>query len=59
LRYYSDVDVPVNVTVFEIEACGEMRDSWEGTPCWLHSSDLHPSLITSQHPVLAIDRMYQ
>ena len=59
LQYYSDVDVPVNITVFEMEARGEMRDSWEGTPCWLHATDLHRSLIASQRPILAIDRMYQ
>jgi 8-oxo-dGTP pyrophosphatase MutT (NUDIX family) len=59
LQYYSNVDVPVNITVFEMEARGEMRDSWEGTPCWLPASDLHHSLIMSQRPILAIDGIHQ
>jgi len=53
LRYYSTVDVPVNITVFDMEACGEMRDSWEGTPRWLCVSDVRRSLIASQLPIIA------
>ena len=54
LRYYSTVDVPVNFTVFEIEAQGQLRGSWEGTPCWLPIAELRKRLLASQHPFLEL-----
>jgi 8-oxo-dGTP pyrophosphatase MutT (NUDIX family) len=52
LRYYSAADIPVNVNVFEIEASGQLRDSWEGLPCWLGADDLRLRLLTSQQRIL-------
>jgi len=54
LRYYSTADVPVNFTVFEIEAQGELRGSWEGTPCWLPIAELRKRLLASQHRLLEL-----
>jgi len=52
LRYYSSAEVPVNLTVFEMEAEGQLRSSWEGMPCWLPLSEVRQRLIASQRPVL-------
>jgi 8-oxo-dGTP pyrophosphatase MutT (NUDIX family) len=54
LRYYSTADVPVNFTVFEIEAHGRLCGSWEGTPCWLRTAELRKRLVTSQHRLLEL-----
>ena len=52
LRYYSSVEIPLNITVFEVEAAGQLRGSWEGTPCWLPLSELHQRLLPSQRYIL-------
>jgi 8-oxo-dGTP pyrophosphatase MutT (NUDIX family) len=52
LRYYSSADVPVNLTVFEMEAEGQLRSSWEGIPCWLAISEVRQRLIPSQRPIV-------
>jgi 8-oxo-dGTP pyrophosphatase MutT (NUDIX family) len=57
LRYYSSADIPVNVTVFEIEASGQLQDSWEGLPCWLPADDLRQGLLASQRRILEFVEM--
>ncbi|HXM22684.1 MAG TPA: NUDIX domain-containing protein [Terriglobales bacterium] len=47
-RYYSSAELPVQVTVFETEADGQLRDSWEGSPSWLRLDELRPRIIPSQ-----------
>jgi len=54
LCYYSSTDIPVNVTVFEMEVSGQLRDSWEGLPCWLRIDDLRRDLLTSQRRILEV-----
>lgn len=54
LRYGSTIDVPCTISVFEAEASGELKDSWEGSPRWMTASDLAPRLLESQRPVLAL-----
>jgi 8-oxo-dGTP pyrophosphatase MutT (NUDIX family) len=54
LRYDSSIEIPVNLTVFEVEASGELRDSWEGMPCWLPCSELQQRIIPSQRRVVEI-----
>src|SRR5215470_7076657 len=34
LRYFSSWDVPCIISVFEVHAGGELRNSWEGSPQW-------------------------
>jgi 8-oxo-dGTP diphosphatase len=52
LRYYSSVEIPLNITVFEIEAKGQLRSSWEGTPCWLPTSEVRERLLPSQRQIV-------
>jgi len=52
LRYDSSVEIPVNLTVFEVEASGELRGSWEGTPRWLHCSELQQRILPSQRRIV-------
>jgi len=54
LRYGSTADVPCTVSVFEVEASGELKDSWEGSPQWMTASELEPRLLRSQRPVLEL-----
>jgi 8-oxo-dGTP pyrophosphatase MutT (NUDIX family) len=35
MRYASTADVPCTISVFEFEASGELKDSWEGSPRWM------------------------
>lgn len=52
LRYDSSVEIPVNLTVFEVEASGELRGSWEGTPRWLRGSELQQRILPSQRRII-------
>ncbi len=48
MQYHSTADVPCLITVFEVEASGELRDSWEGSPRWMTLAELEPRLLGSQ-----------
>jgi len=50
--YFSDSEVPVNLHVFEVEAEGSLRDSWEGTPRWVPRAGLQERLLPSQRRIL-------
>jgi len=52
LRYYSSAEIPLNITVFDAEAAGQLHGSWEGTPCWLPIAELRRRLLPSQRPIL-------
>jgi ADP-ribose pyrophosphatase YjhB (NUDIX family) len=52
LHYFSDADVPCNIAVFEVEATGELKNSWEGSPQWKTVAEIEPRLLPSQHAVL-------
>jgi 8-oxo-dGTP pyrophosphatase MutT (NUDIX family) len=52
LHYFSDADVPCNIAVFEVEASGELKNSWEGSPQWKTVAEIEPRLLPSQHAVL-------
>jgi 8-oxo-dGTP pyrophosphatase MutT (NUDIX family) len=51
-RYHSNTDVPCDISVFVVQAEGELRSSWEGTPQWMYLSQIEPHLIRSQKPAL-------
>ena len=51
-RYYSSVEYPLNICVFDAEVAGHLRSSWEGAPCWLPISELKQRLLPSQRPIL-------
>jgi 8-oxo-dGTP pyrophosphatase MutT (NUDIX family) len=50
--YFSDVEIPVNLAVYEVEAEGQLRASWEGTPRWLPATALRPLLLPSQKRIV-------
>lgn len=54
-EYRSSVDIPCVITVFEAEATGELRDSWEGSPRWLRLSEIRPLLLPNQREI--VDRV--
>lgn len=54
LKFFSDADVPCNVSVFEVQASGEVKNSWEGSPQWNTVAEIEPRLIRSQWPVLEL-----
>jgi 8-oxo-dGTP pyrophosphatase MutT (NUDIX family) len=56
IRYHSMADVPCHISVFEVEASGELKDSWEGSPLWMTTPELEPRLLESQRPALDLIR---
>jgi ADP-ribose pyrophosphatase YjhB (NUDIX family) len=54
LKYFSDADVPCNISVFAVEASGELKNSWEGSPQWMTAAELEPRFVESQRPVLVL-----
>jgi 8-oxo-dGTP pyrophosphatase MutT (NUDIX family) len=56
LRYHSDADVPADISVFEAQVSGEVKDSWEGSPRWMVPGEIEPRLVESQRPVLELMR---
>ncbi len=54
-EYKTTLDVPCVITVFQLEASGELRDSWEGSPRWLPLAEIQPRLLPSQRQI--IDRL--
>jgi 8-oxo-dGTP pyrophosphatase MutT (NUDIX family) len=51
-RYFSNEELPVNLAVFEVEAEGQLRASWEGTPRWLLAAELRQRLVPSQKRIV-------
>jgi ADP-ribose pyrophosphatase YjhB (NUDIX family) len=56
LKYFSDADVPCNISVFTVQASGDLKNSWEGTPQWMTADEIAPRLVLSQQPVLELLR---
>ena len=56
MRYYSNADVPCDISVYRVEATGDLRESWEGMPRWLTLSDVEAHMLESQRPVLKLLR---
>jgi len=54
VHYYSDADVPCNISVFEVQASGELKNSWEGSPRWTTVAEMEPRLLPSQRPLLEL-----
>jgi 8-oxo-dGTP pyrophosphatase MutT (NUDIX family) len=57
MHYFSDADVPCNISVFEVQASGELNNSWEGSPQWTTVAEIEPRLLPSQRPVLDLLKM--
>lgn len=52
LRYFDSAEIPVDLSVFEVEAEGELRASWEGTPRWVEIAELRQRVLPSQRRVV-------
>jgi 8-oxo-dGTP pyrophosphatase MutT (NUDIX family) len=51
-RYHCDADIPCDISLFLVNASGELSDSWEGSACWMCLQELQPRLLKSQRPAL-------
>jgi 8-oxo-dGTP pyrophosphatase MutT (NUDIX family) len=47
-RYESHIDIAVRIAVFHVDAAGEVRGSWEGTPQWMEIADVQCDVLRSQ-----------
>lgn len=56
MRYFSNADVPCNISVFRAEAVGELKTSWEGSPRWMTVDEIETQILESQRPVLEFMR---
>jgi len=56
IRYHSKADVPCDISVFEVQATGELEDSWEGSPRWMTMAEVEPRMLKRQRPVLELLR---
>gem|GEM_PF-1512733 len=56
MRFPSKSDVPCLISVFEVEASGNVRESWEGSPHWMTIAELESGLLESQRPALDLMR---
>lgn len=54
MEYFSDADVPCDLSVFQVQASGDLKNSWEGSPQWMTLDELEPRLLESQRPVLGL-----
>jgi 8-oxo-dGTP pyrophosphatase MutT (NUDIX family) len=54
LKYYSEADVPCNISVFDVRASGELKNSWEGSAQWATLAELEVRLMPSQRPVMEL-----
>jgi 8-oxo-dGTP pyrophosphatase MutT (NUDIX family) len=55
-EYRTSAEVPCSITVFEAEASGNLTESWEGSPRWLSSAEIHHRVLPSQREI--IDRIH-
>jgi 8-oxo-dGTP pyrophosphatase MutT (NUDIX family) len=56
MKYFSNTDVPCNISVFRATATGELRNSWEGSPRWMTLAEIEAEMLESQKPVLDLLR---
>jgi 8-oxo-dGTP pyrophosphatase MutT (NUDIX family) len=56
LRFQSTADVPCDVCVFEVQATGDLKSSWEGSPRWMTLAEIEPQILKSQRPVVELLR---
>jgi|SRR5271154_2244904 len=56
-RYDSDGEIPARIAVFYVNAVGEPRGSWEGTPEWVELKVAQAGVLRSQK--YAVERLLQ
>ncbi|MGC1371672.1 MAG: NUDIX domain-containing protein [Candidatus Sulfotelmatobacter sp.] len=50
-EYFNSADIPVVITAFAVEADGNPKGSWEGSPLWLPLTDIRSRLLPSQKEI--------
>jgi 8-oxo-dGTP pyrophosphatase MutT (NUDIX family) len=56
MRYHSTAEVPCDISAFEVQATGDLKNSWEGSPQWKTLAELEPRILKGQRPVLELLR---
>jgi 8-oxo-dGTP pyrophosphatase MutT (NUDIX family) len=56
-RYDSSGEIPVRIAVFQTQAEGQLRGSWEGTPEWVDLTEVEAGLLRSQK--IVVERLLQ
>jgi len=56
MQYHSTADVPCDISAFEVQAAGDLKNSWEGSPRWMTMAEIEPRILASQRPVLELLR---
>jgi len=51
-EYFDKKFIPGSICVYEAEAEGELKNSWEGNPEWISLDDLAACIFPSQHVIL-------
>ena len=51
-RYDSSGEIPARIAVFYVEAEGQVRGSWEGTPDWVELKEMQSGILRSQEEVV-------
>jgi 8-oxo-dGTP pyrophosphatase MutT (NUDIX family) len=51
-RYDSSGEIPVQIAVFQTQAEGNLRGSWEGTPEWVELAEVQAGILRSQEYVV-------
>ncbi len=59
MRYRSTADLPCLISVFEVEATGELQTSWEGTLHWMTIPEIEKQILKSQRPALEEAKKYR
>ena len=49
------LDVAARIAVFDVQASGQLRGSWEGIPEWVKIEDVQPDFLPSQKYI--VDRL--
>jgi len=56
LRFYTTAEIPCAVSLFFVEATGELKNSWEGSPQWITVAEFEQRFVESQRPALEVLR---
>lgn len=51
-EYFDKKFIPGSICVYQAEAEGELKSSWEGDPSWISLDELAPCIFPPQHVIL-------
>jgi mutator protein MutT len=53
MQYDHDWPYPHSTSVYDVEAAGEVRGSWEGQPVWVDLRELRQGVVRNQREIVA------